>query len=312
MIQRTHLNIFEQYWVPVKTQIIPTRQRLRFKFTKRNSGDGWKRPFRTLVCLFLQLFVDLCSTCLFLCLWNCNKLGIKSPIPDLNIHSANHCSAIASTCGTFGLIEHHNIPHWLISMNTRACYVHAGSNKSEKMAILFEEWIKCSEDWSSSDFVVRFRESTTHRQQGSRRWMDKGEIVEKYSRGRSKEEAEAVAMEIINNKINSAPHAIRPNPDCPLNSAMKQYLVWDESFESDTTDHVVESLFEAKDRSKGSKAKKDKKRKKRKASSSSSSSSKSSKSDSSDSSSADKKKKKRKRDWQKQKQEGQKGWEENC
>ena len=176
-------------------------------------------------------------------------------------------------------------------MNTRACYVHAGSNKSEKMAILFEEWIKCSEDWSSSDFVVRFRESTTHRQQGSRRRMDKGEIVEKYSRGRSKEEAEAVAMEIINNKINSAPHAIRPNPDCPLNSAMKQYLVWDESFESDTTDHVVESLFEAKDRSKGSKAKKDKKRKKRKASSSSSSSSKSSKSDSSDSSSADKKKK---------------------
>ena len=128
------------------------------------------------------------------------------------------------------------------------------------MAVLFEEWAKCSEDWQQSDFVIRMRERTTDRQRGGRRWMTKGDIITKYLPGRSQEEAQSIAEEIILNK-ESTPELIKPHPDAPLNESMKLFLVWDEAFVSTTVDHVVDTLFRQKDASNGPKGKPSKKRK---------------------------------------------------
>ncbi|CAL1164269.1 unnamed protein product [Cladocopium goreaui] len=144
-----------------------------------------------------------------------------------------------------------------------------GGNKRQKLAVLFEEWVNCSEDWPQSSFVIRMKQRTTERQKGGRRWMTKADIVSKYAPGRTESEAKSIAEEIVAHK-EQTPDAKRPHPDAPLNSEMTLYLVWDEQFESTEHDSVVEQLFRQKDSSakKASKGKGSKESKKRKASSS--------------------------------------------
>ena len=125
----------------------------------------------------------------------------------------------------------------------------AGRKKSEKLAVLFEEWNKCCENWTSSSFVVRMRERTTERTKGGRRWLTEADIAEKYSKGRTLEEAQTIAREIVASK-DADPHqksCIKPHPELPLRKDMRLFLVWDESYETTTTDSIVESLFEQKD-----------------------------------------------------------------
>ena len=127
-----------------------------------------------------------------------------------------------------------------------------GGKKREKLAILFEEWTKCSERWESSSFVLRMREKTTEKQKGGRRWMTKADIIAKYRPGRTEEEATQIAEEIVMNK-EATPDAQKPHPDAPLNPTMRLYLVWDESYESTEVDTVVESLFRQKEAGDGKK-----------------------------------------------------------
>eukprot|EP00435_Cladocopium_sp_Y103_P020823 s1382_g5.t1 len=169
--------------------------------------------------------------------------------------------------------------------------------KSEKLAILFEEWNNCNEDWTSSSFVVRMRERTTERQKGGRRWMTEGDIIDKYSKGRTLEEAKQIAREIVMGK-ETCKHMrnthIRAHPDAPLRQDMRLFLIWDEEFECTETDSIVEALFESKDSDEhGGKDKK--KKRKRETSSSSQQSDKSSSSESSNSSSSAKDRRKNKK-----------------
>ena len=89
--------------------------------------------------------------------------------------------------------------------------------------------------------------------------MTEADIADKYSKGRSMEEARQIAREIVEGK-ELCPHMrvahVKPHPDAPLRSDMKLYLIWDESYETSTKDTVVESLFEVPDDD--TKSKKDK------------------------------------------------------
>ena len=182
---------------------------------------------------------------------------------------------------------------YVLTCLSTSCAYSAGRKKSEKLAILFEEWNKCCEDWTSSSFVVRMRERTTEKQKGGRRWMTEGDIVDKYSKGRTQEEAKQIARDIVLGKEAckhmKATH-IRPHPDAPLRADMRLFLIWDEEYESSETDSIVESLFESKDSDEGKK-----KKRKQKSSASSAQSDQSSDSESKSSSSSDRRKKKSKK-----------------
>ena len=198
----------------------------------------------------------------------------------------------------------------IIAMNASCMNMHEhhrmrpGGKKREKLAILFEEWTKCSERWESSSFVLRMREKTTEKQKGGRRWMTKADIIAKYRPGRTEEEATQIAEEIVMNK-EATPDTQKPHPDAPLNPTMRLYLVWDESYESTEVDTVVESLFRQKEAGDGKKDTKAKGSKKRKSSSESSDESADSGTD--DESSSSSKDKKNRRKGKKNKKTGQKG-----
>ena len=163
--------------------------------------------------------------------------------------------------------------------------------------------MKCSENWKQSSFVLRMRESQSESVKGGRRWMTQADIVNKYTPGRSPEDARDIAAEIVAGK-ESCPHMkvhhIRPHPNCPTRQDMRLFLVWDEEYETTSKDTVVESLFQCDDVDQGTnKSKTDKNkgksRKKHASSSSSSVSSDPSSSQSSSSSHRDRKKKDKKK-----------------
>ena len=123
--------------------------------------------------------------------------------------------------------------------------------------------------------LIRMRESKTHSKQGSRKWMTRVEICQKYG-------SEELANSIIANKEgiqdkNEKAASIRAHPDAPEVAELTQYLVFDWEGETDTTDTVLESLMEAGANERHHGGKKSKKR----SSSSSSSSDASSSSESS-------------------------------
>lgn len=166
-----------------------------------------------------------------------------------------------------------------------------GTNKNAQLTILFEEWAGSNEDWSRSELIVQMKNSRTHTKRGSRKWLTRKELVEKYG-------DEQIADDIISHKLENASLAksqVRWHPDLrPGNMEMRQFLVFDSAEEVDQSDEILESLFRLDDTEDGkcrkrgrskekNKSKKSKKSKKNKKSSSSSSSS---SSDSSSSSSS--------------------------
>eukprot|EP00435_Cladocopium_sp_Y103_P066067 s13_g28.t1 len=161
--------------------------------------------------------------------------------------------------------------------------------KSQKMQVLFEQWLSASEDWSASTLVLSMRHSHTHTKRGSRRWMTRADLLAKYHGD------ESIVDEIIREKESDAvtkTQSCRAHPDAPNNPKLKQFLCYDEETEADSEDTVLNSLFECIDS--GKNKKKDKKKRKRSTSSSSSSSSSSSEEESSSDSGEKKKSKKKK------------------
>ncbi|CAL1127245.1 unnamed protein product [Cladocopium goreaui] len=210
------------------------------------------------------------------------------------------------------------------SLQSRRCPIEikragkAAFRCSERISILYEQWIECAGHWSESSLLQQLRYEKRHRRIGARKWLTYAELVIKYGNS-------DCARKICESKRRDpevAKEQIRPHPDCPGDREMDQYLVWDQDSEEDQEDHVTSTLFEAVDREKSRERKKeskpkDSKKKKKKTSkkgkkrgraSSSDSSSKpstDSSDDASSSSSEDKKKKK------KSKQNGKKSGKKN-
>ena len=182
---------------------------------------------------------------------------------------------------------------------------------------MFEQWVMARKDWKQSQLLVQIKTQHKGSKVGARRWMLRKEIAKRY-------ESEEIADEICDFKEKDpvmCKTCVRDNPEPALShrKEYRQYLVWDESYETTTEDTIVSSLCgfsadEATDdphaavqlsgKSKGTqkKEKEEKCKKKRKRSTSASSSeapsektSETSKSESTESSSKHKKKKKSKR-----------------
>ena len=131
-----------------------------------------------------------------------------------------------------------------------------GPGKSQKLAVMFEDWLEAGQRWDRSKLVLQMRQVKTQGRRGSRKWMIRSELVVKYN-------SEALADEIIACKENLDEAAraacVRSHPDCPSNPDLTQYLVFDAESEYDQSDTVLESLFSVSstcDRKKGNKRKK--------------------------------------------------------
>lgn len=158
-------------------------------------------------------------------------------------------------------VAHNNIHHVVAWSDT-------GPNKQAKLMIMFEDWVNSNENWQSSSLLVRQRTSHSSKQVGGRRWFTWKQLADKY-------QSEEVANEIVAVKESDNKDQIRLHPELPDRKDLRLFLCYDESYETDVTDHVVESLFEVEDKSKDKKkGKKEKKGKKRSSSSQSDSESK--------------------------------------
>ena len=189
---------------------------------------------------------------------------------------------------------------YLQYMSLRILSFCPGPGKSQKLAVMFEDWCGSEEDWGKSKLVLQMRQVNTVGRKGSRKWMCRHEIVDKYK-------SEVIADEIISQKMSMDETArasvVRDHPDSPMEE-LRQYLVFDAESEYDQSDTVLESLFSVTDRGGHGRGKKNRKRCR---SSSSTASTTETSSESSDSDSEDKKKKKSKKSKSKKSKKSKKG-----
>ena len=117
---------------------------------------------------------------------------------------------------------------------------HQGSNKSDMLQVLWEQWIQADGEWDKSQLVVQARSSVSGSKTGARRWMLRQDIIKKYGND------ESIADELIRKK-ESDPHLrktqCRDHPELPERADLRLYLCWDESYETDKEDFVVEQLL---------------------------------------------------------------------
>lgn len=168
-----------------------------------------------------------------------------------------------------------------------------GPGKTQKLQVLFGDWLESEECWEKSKLVIQMRHVHTVGRRGSRKWMIKQEIVEKYK-------SEDIADDIIAQKMSLDESikstCVRQHPDSN-HPDMVQFLVFDAEAEYDQSDTILDSLFSVRDGG----SKDDGKKRKKKSSSSSDSSSSEESSDS-----KDKKKKKKKSKKSKKNKKGKK------
>ena len=112
--------------------------------------------------------------------------------------------------------------------------------KTQKLQLLFEQWVSANENWSSSSLIVRMKNSHRKSHKGGRRWLSFEQISMKY-------QSDEVAREITSTK--EADPILRKtdtkqHPDRP---GKLLYLCWDEEFVTEERDELVEQLFENRD-----------------------------------------------------------------
>ncbi|CAK9114637.1 Uncharacterized protein SCF082_LOCUS53089 [Durusdinium trenchii] len=108
----------------------------------------------------------------------------------------------------------------------------AAHRDSAKLQILMEQWASANGVWSQSEFYLQVKQKRKHRSYGSRRWLTRGELLQKYGDS-------AVVDAIIAAKM--------ADPEASKSQETRQYLVWDKEGEEDTMDDVTTQLFEAAD-----------------------------------------------------------------
>ena len=85
---------------------------------------------------------------------------------------------------------------------------------SEKLGILFEQWAECAGNWNKSTLYVQMRESRTNRKRGSRKWLTRAQVIEKWG--------EKVGNEICDLKLSdpeSCRTQVKNHPDHPTSEA---------------------------------------------------------------------------------------------
>ena len=85
---------------------------------------------------------------------------------------------------------------------------HAKHN-SAKLQVLLEQWAAADGIWTQSDFYLQIKQKKKNRQYGSRVWLTRGELVQKYG-------STAIAEQIIAAKVHDEEVArtqVRSHPD---------------------------------------------------------------------------------------------------
>lgn len=85
---------------------------------------------------------------------------------------------------------------------------------SEKISILYEQWIECAGHWAESSLLQQLRYEKRHRRVGARKWLTYAELVLKYGNA-------DCAYKICESKRRDpelAKEQIRSHPDCPGDS----------------------------------------------------------------------------------------------
>ena len=206
--------------------------------------------------------------------WCRNSKGSKYKLIGSNERYLGHYKQTLSECYNQNSILYIVHPFGLLP----------GDGKSEKLAVLFEQWASAKECWKDSALVLRARQSTSFRKRGQRRWMTESQIKAMY------DGCAATAREICELKENDeqlCKTQIKNNPNAPSRRDLRLYLVFDQEIEVDEEeDLVVKELVEKTDRKKdkkkekkGGRKNKDKKPKKKKTKAVTSSSESSSQSD---------------------------------
>ena len=80
------------------------------------------------------------------------------------------------------------------------------------MAVLWEEWLHSSEDWSRSTYATSLKKTSSSESMGCRRWMTKGDILKKYDGNAELCDAMVHAKE--SDPVLSKSQ-IKPHPDAP-------------------------------------------------------------------------------------------------
>ena len=112
---------------------------------------------------------------------------------------------------------------YLQYMSLRILSFCPGPGKSQKLAVMFEDWCGSEEDWGKSKLVLQMRQVNTVGRKGSRKWMCRHEIVDKYK-------SEVIADEIISQKMSMDETArasvVRDHPDLANGRAPSILSVW--------------------------------------------------------------------------------------
>ncbi|CAK9106672.1 Uncharacterized protein SCF082_LOCUS49684 [Durusdinium trenchii] len=132
---------------------------------------------------------------------------------------------------------------------------------SAKLAVLQEQYEACAGNWKSSDFYMSILNSSRERKQGSRRWLTRQQVIEKY-------QSEEIGNAICDAKLRdpeTAREQTKCHPDLPdredsgvikflsieisakwfCEFDLRLFLVWDADSVETTEDTVVSELFKA-------------------------------------------------------------------
>ena len=107
----------------------------------------------------------------------------------------------------------------------------------------------CSGCWKKSKIYLSCKDTSSHRRMGVRVWMTRAQIVQKHG----EEAADAIILRKQQDPELSKTD-IRPHPDLPDSPELTQYRILDTSQEVETTEDVMQLLYEAVDGSGSSSA----------------------------------------------------------
>ena len=81
---------------------------------------------------------------------------------------------------------------------------------SERLQVLFEQWVSCAGHWRESSLYHQLRVTSKHRKRGARKWLTVSELSLKYG---SMEVAQKIAhAKETDEKVKDS--QVRPHPDC--------------------------------------------------------------------------------------------------
>lgn len=81
---------------------------------------------------------------------------------------------------------------------------------SDKIAILFDQWLTCEGHWRQSSLFLQLKTEKRFRKRGARKWLTESELAMRYG-------STDMARKIVQAKLDDPDMQshVRPHPDCP-------------------------------------------------------------------------------------------------